>query len=118
MLADALQRLATPAATGASGLLVAVDQEGGLVQRLRGSGFSSIPVALVQGRDGQVALQSDAKRWGEQLRAAGVNLDLAPVLDTVPAGTDNLNPPIGAYAREYGHDPAIRRRSRRSSSAR
>ena len=29
-------------------------------------------------------LQSDARTWGGQLRAAGINVDLAPVLDTVP----------------------------------
>ena len=29
-------------------------------------------------------LRSNANMWGGQLAAAGVNLDLAPVLDTVP----------------------------------
>src|SRR6185312_8408322 len=36
------------------------------------------------------------------LRSAGVNMDLAPVADTVPAGTERRNPPIGAFGRQYG----------------
>ena len=86
-------------------LFVATDQEGGLVQRLRGSGFSDIPSALVQGQWSPAALRTDATVWGGQLRAAGVNVDLAPVLDTVPVGF-GPNPPIGDLDREYGHDPA------------
>jgi beta-N-acetylhexosaminidase len=39
---------------------------------------------------------------GKQLKAAGINVNLAPVLDTVPAG-DIDNPPIGDLYREYGH---------------
>jgi len=31
-----------------------------------------------------------------------VNLDLAPVADVVPAGTESANPPIGAVDRQYG----------------
>jgi beta-N-acetylhexosaminidase len=33
-------------------------------------------------------------------------MDLAPVADTVPAGTEDDNPPIGAFDRHYGTDPA------------
>ena len=86
-------------------LFVATDQEGGLVQRLRGSGFSDIPSAVTQGQWNPATLRTDATVWGGQLRAAGVNVDLAPVLDTVPAGF-GPNPPIGDLDREYGHDPA------------
>ncbi len=86
-------------------LFISTDQEGGLVQRMRGSGFSSIPSALSQGHDAPATLQSDAKIWGGQLRAAGINVDLAPVLDTVP-NNGQPNPPIGDLDREYGHTPA------------
>lgn len=86
-------------------LFIATDQEGGLVQRLRGSGFSDIPSAVAQGQLSPAALRTDATVWGGQLRAAGVNVDLAPVLDTVAAGF-GPNPPIGDLDREYGHDPA------------
>jgi beta-N-acetylhexosaminidase len=49
-------------------------------------------------------LRTDARRWGTQLHAAGVNLNLAPVADTVP--NPAANPPIGQLRREYGSTPA------------
>jgi beta-N-acetylhexosaminidase len=85
-------------------LFVATDQEGGQVQRLRGPGFSAIPSALEQGQVAPGRLQDQTRVWAAQLHAAGVNVDLAPVLDTVPAGFGD-NPPIGDFEREYGHDP-------------
>lgn len=101
-----LQALATPAATAGVGLLVATDQEGGAVQVLQGPGFSGIPSALVQGGWAPATLRSTAAIWGQQLRAAGVNTDLAPVLDVVPsAAAAPGNPPIGFYDREYGYTP-------------
>jgi beta-N-acetylhexosaminidase len=96
----ALQRDA-PAAVP---LLIATDQEGGEVQRLQGPGFSAIPSELEQGTLAPDALQTDATRWGQQLRSAGVTVDLGPVLDTVPPNS-GPNPPIGDLDREYGHDP-------------
>jgi beta-N-acetylhexosaminidase len=86
-------------------LLISTDQEGGIVQRMRGPGFSSIPSALQQGGTAPAVLRTDAGAWGRQLRAAGINVDLAPVLDTVPTG-EGSNPPIGDLDREYGHTPA------------
>jgi beta-N-acetylhexosaminidase len=83
-------------------LFVSTDQEGGLVRRMRGAGFSKIPSALVQGGWAPATLQARATRWAGQLRSAGINVDLAPVLDTVPPG-DRNNPPIGDLDREYGH---------------
>jgi beta-N-acetylhexosaminidase len=84
---------------------VGADQEGGLVQHLRGPGFSRMPSAVEQGKLRPRALRRDAHRWGRQLRAAGVNLDLAPVADTVPASIGTRNKPIGRLHREYGHTP-------------
>src|SRR6202020_3083148 len=46
-----------------------------------------------------------ATGWGSDLRAAGVNLDLAPVMDVVPQGTAASNAPIGALDREFGFNP-------------
>jgi beta-N-acetylhexosaminidase len=89
-------------ASGRAGLFVATDQEGGEVQRLQGPGFSEIPSAVVQGGYSVSTLRADAARWGGQLHRAGVNVDLAPVLDVVPAGFGS-NPPIGDLDREYGH---------------
>lgn len=101
-IAHRLQRHAT---SDGVGLWVAADQEGGQVQRLQGSGFSTIPDALTQGRMRRPALRRKAHRWGTQLHEAGVNLNLAPVLDTVPAALGSANAPIGQYDREYGHTP-------------
>jgi beta-N-acetylhexosaminidase len=85
---------------------VATDQEGGQVQILRGAGFSAIPSALAQGDIGPDALRSAATEWGRELAAVGVNVNFAPVMDTVPsAAFAPQNIPIGKYEREYGFDP-------------
>jgi beta-N-acetylhexosaminidase len=97
-----LQRLA-PASVG---LFISTDQEGGLVQRLQGTGFTRIVSALQQGTIPPRRLRRYARGWGDELHAAGVNVNLAPVLDTVPAGFGS-NPPIGDLDREFGHTPAV-----------
>jgi beta-N-acetylhexosaminidase len=91
------------ASTSRVRLFVATDQEGGLVRVLQGPGFSEIPSALVQGRWAPSALRSSAEVWARQLRRVGVNLNLAPVLDTVPSRrAAKHNPPIGQYDRQFG----------------
>lgn len=69
------------------GLLVAVDQEGGRVQRFR-EGFTVLPPASVYGelydRDKRAGLE--AARWAgyliaSELRVLGVDMSFAPVLD-------------------------------------
>jgi beta-N-acetylhexosaminidase len=102
---NALQFKTTNAATAGVPLLVAADQEGGQVQVLNGPGFSAIPSALSQGTLSSSQMRLDAGAWGRQLRAAGVNLDLAPVMDTVPSPSF-FNPPIGNFQREFGFTPA------------
>ncbi len=104
-ISDAVQNRATRAATGGVPLFVATDQEGGQVQVLSGPGFARIPEALTQGTWSTSTLRASAHAWGAQLQAAGVNVDLAPVMDTVPVG--QVNPPIGHYHREFGHTPAV-----------
>ncbi|MBB2894529.1 glycoside hydrolase family 3 N-terminal domain-containing protein [Flexivirga oryzae] len=101
-----LQSEASSSATGGVGMLIAADQEGGAVQQLRGPGFSTLVSALQQGTMSSSARTAYATTIGRQLKAAGVNLDLAPVSDTVPASMAASNAPIGKYAREYGHAPA------------
>jgi beta-N-acetylhexosaminidase len=101
-----LQRLTTTSATGGVPLFVATDQEGGLVQVLTGPGFSDVPTALAQGRLAESTLRRHATTWGRQLRSAGVRVNLAPVMDTVPSARfARSNPPIGALDREYGYTP-------------
>ena len=94
-LTDALRsssRDATP--------IVAIDQEGGRVARLR-DGLAPMPPAMALGAAADLEL---AQRAGEQvafdLRRAGVTLNLAPVLDLA---LDPRNTVIGT--RSFGADP-------------
>jgi beta-N-acetylhexosaminidase len=103
-------RTATAAATAAATVdgikpFVAADQEGGKIQRLKGSGFDRIPAATVQAGWSTAKLTSQATLWAKQLKQAGVNLDLAPVADVVPKSLGNDNAPIGALDRGYGSTP-------------
>ena len=88
-----------------TGLLIALDQEGGQVQTLQGDDFPPIPTAVEQGRLSESDLRALSARWSGHLAAIGVTLDLAPVADTVPASIGHANPPIGAFERQYGSDP-------------
>ncbi|SEQ71905.1 glycoside hydrolase family 3 N-terminal domain-containing protein [Microlunatus flavus] len=89
------------------GLLVAADQEGGLVQRLQGPGFTRIPSAVEQARWSDQTLRRRATTWSDELDRAGVDLDLAPVADVVPSSVGTGNAPIGALRRGYGPRPAV-----------
>ncbi|MET9269240.1 glycoside hydrolase family 3 N-terminal domain-containing protein [Kribbella sp. NPDC003557] len=86
--------------------LIAADQEGGQIQRLKGPGFDRIPAATVQGTWSSSRLTAEAQQWGSQLKQAGVHVDLAPVADVVPASLKSRNAPIGQLDREYGNTPA------------
>lgn len=101
-----LQAQATKAATAGIPLLLAADQEGGEVRQLRGPGFSNVPSAKVQAQMPPAELTAAAKVWAGELKAAGINVNLAPVTDTVPADIGKANGPIGKYGRQYGSDPA------------
>jgi beta-N-acetylhexosaminidase len=94
--------------TGGVRLFVATDQEGGQVRVLQGPGFSAIPTALEQGTWRPRKLHGAAELWAGQLRKAGVNLNLAPVMDTVPSRkAAQHNPPIGMYDREFGYSTKV-----------
>ena len=81
---------------------VAADQEGGRVQTLSGPGFDRLGTAWEQGQLPPDQLAALADGLGASLASAGVNLNLAPVADVVPAGTEPGNAPIGAFGRHYG----------------
>ena len=85
--------------------LVAVDQEGGQVQRLKGQGFDTIPSAQSQAEQSDAKLTANAARWGRQLAAVGIDANLAPVADVVPADLGSANAPIGLLRRGYGSSP-------------
>ncbi len=80
-------------------LLIAVDQEGGPVRRLR-EGVTAVPPMR------SVNTEDEARRWGEilgaELHALGFNMNMAPVLD-VDSNPDN--PVIGQ--RSFDRDPAV-----------
>lgn len=88
-------------------LLIAADQEGGQVQRLQGPGFDTMPAAVDQAAMSDDQLAQDATRWAQQLGAAGVDMNLAPVADVVPPEVGQGNEPVGALDRGYGDDPAV-----------
>jgi beta-N-acetylhexosaminidase len=96
-LTNALQRLASDA--GHPPLLVSVDQEGGPVVRLRGTWFPSA-MAFGAAADETLAARA-AEATARELRAAGIHLNFAPVLDV---NSNPANPVIGV--RSYGEDPA------------
>ena len=100
-----MQALATTKATAGARFLIGANQEGGQIQQLAGPGFSAMPSALAQGGLSVSGLRRSAEVWGRELRSAGLNLDLAPVMDVVPAATASENQPIGALGREFGYSP-------------
>jgi beta-N-acetylhexosaminidase len=76
-------------------LWVSVDQEGGRVARLKAP-FTEWPPMATLGRSGDPALaERFARALGAELRAVGVSLDYAPVLDS---HTNPKNPVIGDRA--------------------
>ena len=78
---------AIQAATGLPAL-IAIDQEGGCVTRLR-SEATVFPSAMVVARTGDADNAYRVGRiMGDELRALGINLDLAPVLDTLTGSAE------------------------------
>ncbi|GAB6936904.1 glycoside hydrolase family 3 N-terminal domain-containing protein [Isoptericola variabilis] len=116
-LVDEYTSLVSRRSTHGTPLLVATDQEGGLVQVLRGPGFSDIPKATEQATWKPATLRERAQGWGDELAAAGVNLNLAPVMDLVDEDDAADNPPIGYFGRSYGYTPTSVVRSANAFSA-
>ena len=67
--------------------LIAIDQEGGTVTRLPAP-WTRFPDArlLAESNDPETALTDYARTCCRELLAAGINMNLAPVLDVCPAG--------------------------------
>jgi beta-N-acetylhexosaminidase len=84
-------------------LVVGIDEEGGDVTRLEWASGSSYPGNAALGVIDDVALtQRVAGAIGARLRAAGVDLDFAPVADV---NSNPANPVIGVRA--FGSDPDL-----------
>lgn len=83
-------------------LLLAVDQEGGQVARLR-KGFTEIPTMRAVGATGDARLaRAVGALIGHEMRAVGFDMNYAPVLDV---DTNPNNPVIGA--RSFGRTPEL-----------
>lgn len=79
---------ACAASQGLPPLLIAIDQEGGVVARLKAPRFKTFPGnPAITTRDEAKAF---ARSMAEELARVGINLNLAPVLDVVPAGFDSI----------------------------
>ncbi|MPV38714.1 glycoside hydrolase family 3 N-terminal domain-containing protein [Georgenia subflava] len=99
----ATTRALTDALHAAGQLVVAVDEEGGDVSRLQAATGSALPglAALGVVDDAELTRRTGAA-LGALLRTAGVDLDLAPVLDVA---SEPRNPVVGV--RSLGADPAL-----------
>jgi beta-N-acetylhexosaminidase len=88
-----------------SPLLIAVDQEGGLVSRLdSAAGFTEAPSPKTLGeQDDLTATTRAASAMAADLSRNGINLNLAPVVDL------NLNPQglMARNGRSFGSDPKL-----------
>lgn len=94
-LTDQLQKLSSR-----SPLFLSIDQEGGRVSRLP-RGFTIFPPCGLMGQCGSPELAYEAASvTAAELRAVGINMNLAPVLDL---NTNGANPIIGDRA--FGADP-------------
>ena len=87
-------------------LLVSIDQEGGMVNRLKEKyGFPASVSQQFLGQQDDLALTREyATATAKALASAGINLNLAPVVDL------NINPDspaIGHYERSFGADPEL-----------
>jgi len=82
-------------------LLVAADQEGGDTSTMSSAGVLAELSEAQYGAIGSTGrVYQDALTTGRALRALGVNIDLAPVLDVL------TNPRSPMASRSYGSDPA------------
>jgi beta-N-acetylhexosaminidase len=96
LLDDVSERLASPPLFG-------IDQEGGLVDRLRKI-FTPMPSARTIRQHGDLAAARTLGRiTGEVLRMLGFNINFAPVMSIMTDDRDLLS--NGLYSRSYGRSP-------------
>jgi beta-N-acetylhexosaminidase len=90
-------------------IFIAVDHEGGFVQRFLRQGFRSLPAARVYGDvynlNPEIGIKL-AKQYGEimakDLMAYGIDLSLAPVLDI-----HDISPVVAYLDRAFHHEPDV-----------
>ena len=93
-------------AAAAGNLLIAIDQEGGRVSRLNpAQGFPATRSQAALGATGDPDQAFAAGRsMADTMAAAGIDLDLAPVVDV---NVNPTNPAIGALDRSFSADASI-----------
>jgi beta-N-acetylhexosaminidase len=93
-------------AAASSNLLIAIDQEGGRISRLKPArGFPATrSQAEIGATDDPDEAFDSGRAIGETMAAAGIDLDLAPVVDV---NVNPTNPAVGALDRSFSDDPAI-----------
>lgn len=83
--------------------LIAVDQEGGRVQRLKNHGFyGKYPSASTIGKQNMSIAKSTYSSMAKELSSVGINFNLAPVADLA---VNKKNRVIYGLGRSYGSDP-------------
>jgi len=94
------------ACTSDGKLLIAVDQEGGKVQRLKNKyGFyGNFPKASDLIKMNQNQIKSTYEKMSEELQSVGINYDLAPVVDL---DINQHNHVIHGLGRSFGKEPKI-----------
>lgn len=96
-LTDALQ------AAAPEGVVISIDQEGGIVARLRAAqGFTEVPgaMALASTANSEQHVEQTAKVLAAELHAVGIHWDYAPVVDL---SYNAANASVGT--RSFGSDP-------------
>lgn len=99
---------ATLQRAGNGSVLIAADEEGGSVSRLKPlyeeMGTPSVPAAKTLGAQGPAATYAEAKRIASTLRDVGINWNLAPVVDVE---INARSREIGQLGRSFSSDPAV-----------
>ncbi len=83
---------------------IAIDQEGGRIQRLsRRQGFQGLPSARFVATQSLCEAGADYRTTAAELASLHINVNLGPVVDL---DINPRSPAIGLLARSYGADPA------------
>lgn len=86
-------------------LFIAVDQEGGQVQRLKPDhGFTRWPYPEDMGRMDDEVVEQIGLEMGRELHAVGINLNFAPGVDV---NVNPKSPAIGLIGRSFSKNPAV-----------
>lgn len=86
-------------------LFISIDQEGGLVARLKPEhGFIQTPSHEKLGRGSPLATFESSERLSEALSRIGINLNFAPVVDV---NVNSDNPIIGRFGRSFSDNPNL-----------